>query len=45
MESQLKQVAETKYQAECIQVAIAPIPTDSEYQKLKDKRAKTKSER
>jgi hypothetical protein len=45
VESQLKQVAETKYQAECSQVAIAPIPTDSEYQKLKDKRAKTKEER
>jgi hypothetical protein len=45
VESQLKQVAETKYQAECTQVADAPIPTDSEYQTLKDKRAKTKSER
>ncbi len=45
VESQLKQVAETKYQAECSQVAEAPIPTDSEYQKLKDKRAKTKQER
>jgi hypothetical protein len=45
VESQLKQVAQTKYQAECSQVAIAPIPTDSEYQKLKDKRAKTKQER
>jgi hypothetical protein len=45
VESQLKQVAETKYQAECTQIADAPIPTDSEYQKLKDKRAKTKSER
>ncbi|NJO99212.1 MAG: bifunctional DNA primase/helicase, partial [Pleurocapsa sp. CRU_1_2] len=45
VETQLKQVAETKYQAECTQVADAPIPTDSEYQKLKDKRAKTKSER
>jgi hypothetical protein len=45
VESQLKQVAKTKYQAECSQVADAPIPTDSEYQKLKDKRAKTKQER
>ncbi|MEL6442358.1 MAG: plasmid replication protein, CyRepA1 family [Cyanobacteria bacterium J06621_8] len=45
VETQLKQVAETKYQAECTQVADAPIPTDSEYQTLKDKRAKTKSER
>jgi hypothetical protein len=45
VESQLKQVAETKYQAECSQVAIASIPTDLEYQKLKDKRAKTKEER
>ncbi|BAZ47254.1 hypothetical protein NIES4102_43000 (plasmid) [Chondrocystis sp. NIES-4102] len=45
VESQLKQVAETKYQAECSSIADAPIPTDSEYQKLKDKRAKTKSER
>ncbi|HEY9769208.1 MAG TPA: plasmid replication protein, CyRepA1 family [Coleofasciculaceae cyanobacterium] len=45
VESQLKQVAKTKYQAECTQVANAPIPTDSEYQKLKDKRAKTKEER
>jgi hypothetical protein len=45
VESQLKQVAETKYQAECSSVADAPIPTDSEYQKLKDKRAKTKQER
>ncbi|MGB5637123.1 MAG: bifunctional DNA primase/helicase, partial [Waterburya sp.] len=31
--------------AECSQVADAPIPTDAEYQTLKDKRAKTKSER
>lgn len=45
VETQLKQVAETKYQAECTQVADAPIPSDSEYQKLKDKRAKTKTER
>jgi hypothetical protein len=45
VESQLKQVAETKYQTECSSVADAPIPTDSEYQKLKDKRAKTKEER
>jgi hypothetical protein len=45
VESQLKQVTETKYQAECSQVAEAPIRTDSEYQKLKDKRAKTKQER
>ena len=45
VESQLKDVAETKYLAECSKVADAPIPTDSEYQKLKDKRAKTKSER
>jgi hypothetical protein len=45
VESQLKQVAQTKYQEECSQVADAPIPTDSEYQKLKDKRAKTKQER
>ena len=45
VESQLKQVARTKYQTECTQVAGAPIPTDLEYQKLKDKRAKTRSER
>ena len=45
VESQLKQVAETKYQAECSQVTDAPIPTDDQYQKLKDKRAKTKEER
>ncbi|MGB5714938.1 MAG: plasmid replication protein, CyRepA1 family, partial [Waterburya sp.] len=45
IETQLKQVAETKYEAECSQVADAPIPTDAEYQTLKDKRAKTKSER
>lgn len=45
VETQLKQVAQTKYQAECSQVADAPIPTDLEYQKLKDKRAKTKQER
>ncbi|MGK7949232.1 MAG: plasmid replication protein, CyRepA1 family [Xenococcaceae cyanobacterium] len=45
VEKELKQVAETKYHAECSQVADAPIPTDSEYQKLKDKRAKTKEER
>jgi hypothetical protein len=45
VETQLKQVAETKYEAECTQIADAPTPTDSEYQKLKDKRAKTKSER
>ena len=45
VETQLKHVAKTKYQADCAHVADAPIPTDSEYQKLKDKRAKTKSER
>ena len=45
VETQLKQVAQSNYQAECSQVADAPIPTDLEYQKLKDKRAKTKSER
>ncbi|MGK7952834.1 MAG: plasmid replication protein, CyRepA1 family [Xenococcaceae cyanobacterium] len=45
VESQLKQVANTKYEAECIEVANAPIPTDDQYQKLKDKRAKTKEER
>ncbi|MBE9171377.1 DUF3854 domain-containing protein [Pleurocapsales cyanobacterium LEGE 06147] len=45
IESQLKQVAQTKYQAECIQVVNAPTPNDSEYQKLKDKRAKTREER
>ncbi len=45
VEEQLKQVAQTKYQAECTQVASASTPTDSEYQKLKDKRAKTKEER
>ncbi|MGF1539335.1 MAG: plasmid replication protein, CyRepA1 family, partial [Pleurocapsa sp.] len=45
IETQLKQVANTKYQAECRQIANSPIPTDSEYQKLKDKRAKTKEER
>ena len=45
VEKELKQVAQTRYQAECSQVADAPIPTDSEYQKLKDQRAKTKEER
>ena len=45
VESQLKQVAETKYQAECSQVADAPIPSDTQYKTLKDKRAKTKQER
>jgi hypothetical protein len=45
VETQLKEVAEAKYQAECTQVADAPIPTDAQYQKLKDKRAKTKEER
>ncbi|MBE9044035.1 DUF3854 domain-containing protein [Pleurocapsales cyanobacterium LEGE 10410] len=45
VETQLKHVAKTKYQADCAHVADALIPTDSEYQKLKDKRAKTKSER
>ncbi|MEO0013582.1 MAG: hypothetical protein RLZZ535_1971, partial [Cyanobacteriota bacterium] len=45
VESQLKQVAQTKYQAECSQVAEAPIPTDAQYKTLKDKRAKTKKER
>jgi hypothetical protein len=45
VESQLKQVANTKYEAECIEVANAPIPTDDQYQKLKDKRAKTKEEK
>ena len=42
---ELKQVALDKYQDECSHVADAPIPTDTEYQTLKDKRAKTKSER
>ena len=42
---ELKQVAQDKHQDECGYVANAPIPTDTEYQKLKDKRAKTKSER
>ena len=45
VESQLKEIAEAKYQAECNQVANAPIPTDAQYQTLKDKRAKTKQER
>ncbi len=45
VETQLKQVAQTKYQAECIHVADADIPTEREYQTLKDKRAKTKEER
>ncbi len=45
VETQIKQVVQTKYQAECSKVADAPIPTDSEYQKLKDKRAKTKEQR
>ncbi len=40
VETQIKQVAQTKYLSECGKVAEAPIPTDSEYQKLKDKRAK-----
>ena len=42
---ELKQVALDKYQNECDRVADAPIPTDLEYRTLKDKRAKTKSER
>ncbi len=45
VEAQLKQVATVQYQAECTQVANSPTPTDSEYQKLKDKRAKTREER
>ena len=45
VEAQLKQVAQTKYQAECTHVADANIPTEREYQTLKDKRAKTKEER
>jgi hypothetical protein len=45
VETQLKEVAEAKYQAECSFVADAPIPTDAQYQKLKDKRAKTRGER
>jgi hypothetical protein len=45
VETQLKEVAKAKYQADCTQVADAPIPTDAQYQKLKDKRAKTKEER
>ncbi len=45
VETQLKQVALNKYQAECLQIANTPNPTDSEYQKLKDKRAKTREER
>ena len=45
VESQLKQVAQSKYQAECTHVADARVPTEREYQTLKDKRAKTKEER
>ena len=45
VEAQLKQVATVQYQAECTQVANSPNPTDSEYQKLKDKRTKTREER
>ena len=45
VESQLKQVALAKYLAECNRVADAHIPTEREYQTLKDKRAKTKEER
>ncbi len=45
VEAQLKQVATVQYQAECTQIANSPNPTDSEYQKLKDKRAKTREER
>ncbi len=45
VEAQLKQVATFQYQAECTQIANSPNPTDSEYQKLKDKRAKTREER
>ncbi|BAU67449.1 hypothetical protein STA3757_48710 (plasmid) [Stanieria sp. NIES-3757] len=45
IETQLKQVAQTKYRDECIEIANAPIPTDDQYQKLKDKRAKTREER
>ena len=45
VESQLKQVALAKYLAECDRVADAHVPTEREYQTLKDKRAKTKKER
>ena len=45
VESELKQVVQTKYQEECSQIAIAPKPTDSELMVLIDKRAKTKQER
>ena len=45
VESQLKQVALAKYLAECDRVADAHVPTEREYQTLKDKRAKTKEER
>jgi hypothetical protein len=45
VEAQLEQVASTKYSAECTQIASAPAPSDSEYHKLKNKRAKTKQER
>jgi hypothetical protein len=45
VEEQLKQVAATKYEAQSQFIADAPVPTESEYQKLKDKRAKTKEER
>lgn len=45
IETQLKQVAISKYQVECGQIADSSNPTDSELQKLKDKRAKTKPER
>ena len=44
VESQLKQVAATKYEEDCMEVANAPMLTDAEYQKLKDKRAKTRQE-
>ena len=41
----LEQVAQEKYKEECGYTANTPTPIDLEYQKLKGKRAKTKSER
>ena len=45
VESELKQVAQTKYREECSQIATAPKPTEKELIALIDKRAKTKKER
>jgi hypothetical protein len=44
IKEQLKQVCENNYEVSCQVIATMDNPTDSEYQKLKEKRAKTPAE-